>query len=260
MDQGFGICTLSLAPVRAEASDRSEMISQLLFGDYFQILERSDSWLRICAQYDEYEGWVDFKQIVEIEEDLYNKVKSDAVLGLQLTHEATQLCNNEIIHLLSGSTLPFYNDGIFHLNHKEYTINGSVSSGNPKNFASGIESVARFYLNAPYLWGGRSPFGIDCSGYTQIVFKQFGICLKRDARQQALQGNMVGFLQEARAGDLAFFDNEEGRITHVGIMLNDHEIIHASGRVKIDKIDNQGIFSADLGRYSHRLRIIKRYI
>ena len=122
-----------------------------------------------------------------------------------------------------------------------------------------IPELAYFFLNAPYLWGGKTLFGIDCSGFTQAVLKLVGIPIKRDAAQQAEQGETVNFLPEVKTGDLAFFDNSEGRIIHVGIMLSSNQIIHASGRVKIDSIDDQGIYSAELGRYSHHLRIIKRF-
>lgn len=261
MNQGFGICVLSLIPLRSEPSDRSEMVSQLLFGDSFQILERSGAWMRICTAYDSYEGWIDSKQIAEINKALFSQLLTDTVLGLEVRAEAFRIPGNERTLLLPGSTLPFYNEeeGICGIDGRKYKIKGKVNIVVPDDFAGNIENAARFYLNTPYLWGGRSLFGIDCSGFCQIVFKQFGIRLNRDASQQALQGELVGFLQEAQPGDLAFFDNEEGKITHVGIMLNDHQIIHASGRVKIDRIDNQGIFSSDLQRYTHKLRIIKRY-
>ena len=122
-----------------------------------------------------------------------------------------------------------------------------------------LNSAAKFFLNAPYLWGGRTPWGIDCSGLTQQVYKHFGIAILRDASQQATQGKTVNFLAEAKPGDLAFFDNAEGRIIHVGILLSPEEIIHASGRVKIDRIDNEGIYSEELGKRTHQLRIIKRF-
>ena len=122
-----------------------------------------------------------------------------------------------------------------------------------------IRQAAMKYLDVPYLWGGKSLCGIDCSGFSQQVYRQFGIKLPRDSYQQAEFGEVVGFLLEAKCGDLAFFDNEEGRITHVGIMLSNDQIIHASGKVRIDKIDNQGIINAETGARTHKLRIIKRY-
>jgi cell wall-associated NlpC family hydrolase len=126
--------------------------------------------------------------------------------------------------------------------------------------ASNINYITRQFLNVPYLWGGKTPFGIDCSGFSQIVVRCIGINLHRDAYQQAEQGKVVSFLEEVQTGDLAFFDNEEGRITHVGIMLNSHSIIHASGKVRLDNIDSYGILDAENRNYSHKLRIIKRLL
>ena len=114
------------------------------------------------------------------------------------------------------------------------------------------------YLNAPYLWGGRSPFGIDCSGFTQLVFKFAGIKLQRDAYQQGGQGSIINFIEEVQPGDLAFFSNDEGAIIHVGIMLKDNRIIHSSGKVRIDKIDHFGIYNAETKKHSHLLKLIKR--
>lgn len=260
MNQQFGVCNLSLVPLRAEPSDRSEMTSQLLFGDHFTILEVAGNWVRILTAYDEYEGWIDIKQFEEIEHAAFVALHDlTNILGLSVSHIATKMPANENLQLLAGSNIPKTLDNYFYLRDTRYQLHGPIVQPLREAFRSGIVDAAKFYLNAPYLWGGRSLFGIDCSGFTQIVFRQFGIRLKRDAWQQAEQGTLVGFLQEAVAGDLAFFDNEEGRITHVGIMLGNDHIIHASGRVKIDPIDNQGIFSTDLNRHTHKLRIIKRY-
>jgi cell wall-associated NlpC family hydrolase len=146
----------------------------------------------------------------------------------------------------------------FFLGTEEYELNSDEIIQQPADFESSIAEYAKFFLNAPYLWGGKTLFGIDCSGFTQVVFKMLGKNLKRDAWQQAEQGEIVNFLQEAKAGDLAFFDNAEGHVIHVGIMLNEQQIIHASGRVKIDPIDGQGIYSLDLKKHTHKLRIIKR--
>jgi len=260
MDQYFGICHLSLIPLRAAASDKSEILSQLLFGDGFEVLETADNWTFIRTRGDDYEGWIDSKQYMPLTASEFEKLNAPAnVLGISTAQKVKKLSTGEVLYLTAGCSIPSVVSNRFFLGNEEFELTDPVFS-EPGDFAGNIISCSRFFLHAPYLWGGRSVFGIDCSGFTQIVFKMLGISLKRDAWQQAEQGSPVNFLQEARAGDLAFFDNAEGRITHVGIMLNDQEIIHASGRVKIDPVDDQGIYSLDLKKHSHKLRIIKRYI
>ncbi|WP_051189777.1 C40 family peptidase [Daejeonella oryzae] len=261
MNQIFGVCNLSLIPLRAAASDKSEMISQLLFGDNFEVLEMTEKWTRIITSYDQYEGWIDSKQFVETDLASFNALNYlQNILRPFVYHPVKNIKANEVLNLVAGSNLPAYNDGVFVINATKYSI-GKEAVIHPvlDTFKDEIENVAKLYLHTPYLWGGRSVFGIDCSGFTQMVFKQFGIRIQRDAWQQALQGFPVDFLQETKPGDLAFFDNEEGRIIHVGIMLDNEHIIHASGRVKIDKIDTTGIYSEELKRYTHQLRIIKRF-
>ena len=261
MNQVFGICNLSLVPLRAEPSDRSEMVSQLLFGDHFDVLESNEKWARIKTGYDDYEGWIDLKQYAPADSETFNSLDTcNTILGLKIHHPVKNTVTDEIINIVAGSTLPGYLDGRFRIGKTVYSVVHPPLKPRQDLFSSEITSAAKFYLNAPYLWGGRSAFGIDCSGFSQMVFKQFDLRLKRDACQQATQGETVDFLQEAKEGDLAFFDNEEGRITHVGIMLGNNRIIHASGRVKIDVIDLEGIYSAELKRYTHKLRIIKRFI
>ncbi len=259
MNQQFGVCNLSLVPMRAEPSDKSEMSSQLLFGDHFTIQEDNGKWLRILTAHDEYEGWIDFKQFEEIEHSVFVALHDlNTILGPSVSHYVMKVAANEKLNLVAGSNIPNTLDKFFYLRNIKYKLEGETITPAKDKFRSGVIDVARFYLNAPYLWGGKSVFGIDCSGLTQMVFRQFGFKLKRDAYQQAEQGELVAFLQEAKGGDLAFFDNEEGKITHVGIMLDNERIIHASGRVRIDSLDNQGIFNKEMNRYTHKLRIIKR--
>ncbi len=258
MNQEFAVCNLSLVPLRAEASDKAEMSSQLVFGDHFEILDRTEKWLRIRTGYDEYEGWVDHKQCLPVTKETYLKLHDlNTVMGTRVSHEV-ETASREVLHLVAGSNLPDLDEEGFQFENTRYSYAGQVVKPDASRFAEDIETTALFYLNAPYLWGGRSVFGIDCSGFCQMVYRQFGIRLKRDAWQQAGQGRVVDFLGEVQPGDLAFFDNEEGRITHVGLMLSPEKIIHASGRVKIEAIDNQGIYSTELQRYTHKLRIIKR--
>jgi len=256
----FGVCNLSLVPLRTEPSDKSEMCSQLLFGDHFNVIEIGEKWSRVLTSYDEYEGWIDNKQYTIVNQAAFDGINNiNSILGTEVFHRVVKSDNNSILRILAGSTIPHAVDGFFYLGETRYKLDGISFDPNKSEFRSGIRETAMFYLDTPYLWGGRSIFGIDCSGFTQMAFKQYGIRLNRDAWQQAEQGELLGFLQESRAGDLAFFDNEDGRITHVGIMLDNQHIIHASGRVRIDSIDTQGIFNAELNKYTHKLRIVKRF-
>lgn len=262
MKYSLGICQLSVVPIRIEANHRSEMVSQLIFGDTFEILEQEGQWLKIKNKADDYEGFVDENQVKGITIDFLNDL---AKYSTFLTREVNVMLLKgnlrEPIYVPAGSLLPFYEEGKCRIDQDTYQVtSNNIFIPNQEEFASDITETAKMFLNAPYLWGGRTHAGIDCSGFAQIVFKMLGIQLKRDASQQAEQGKLVDFLTESKAGDLAFFDNEEGKITHVGIMLNNSQIIHASGRVKIDRIDNQGIFSAEQNRYTHRLRIVKRFV
>lgn len=252
MSISYGICHLSAVAIRAEASSKSEMISMLLFGESFSISEEMNGWVKINCSYDGYEGWLEGKQFIRVGE------AAVAESALYCLDQETALCHFglEKKTILLGSTLPHFEKGFFRLNDTVY----SCEHGR-KAVYTGVDALlktARQYLHAPYLWGGRSPFGIDCSGFTQVVHKIHGIKLLRDARQQAEQGHTVDFAEMATAGDLAFFDNEAGQIVHVGILLSPHEIIHASGQVRIDLFDRQGIYNRDTQSYSHQLRLIKR--
>lgn len=242
-----GICNLSVIPLRKAPESGSEMVSQLLFGDVFTInSDPVDGWVEITTVYDRYTGYISIKQFVPFTGEITAPVTlNDYPFTAMRSKKGTLL-------ITPGSTAPASSP--FIIGHDEYTYDAA-----PQKLASGdIEQVARQYLEVPYLWGGKTPFGIDCSGLTQMVFKQCGIDLPRDAYQQAELGESVAFVGETQVGDLAFFDNEAGRITHVGIMLANQQIIHASGKVRIDELDHYGILNVDEKQYSHKLRIIKR--
>lgn len=244
-------CIVAAAPLRAEASHRSEMVSQLLFGEFARVLETIKDFTRVVTLFDEYEGWCQSSQLTAVTE-------ADTLLpvsGYTAGRESVAIINNTAV-VLSAAT-PVYEAGVSY-KWGHYTITYAPGFLPVQPFEEEvIRQLAMPYLNVPYLWGGRSCFGLDCSGFTQQVLKMMGIQLMRDASQQATQGKVVDFIQEVKCGDLAYFDNEDGRITHVGIMLNTEEIIHASGRVRIDKIDNQGIINSDTGLRTHKLRVIK---
>ncbi|MGF1557146.1 C40 family peptidase [Paucihalobacter sp.] len=247
----YGIGNLGVAPIRLEPSDASEMVTQLLYGDIFKILEQRKNWYKIRLDFDKYEGWLDKKQALLISEENYAQLGQQNLLFNNDLIEFVSDTNNLITAIPLGAVL----NGLELLQHK---FDGHIiSTQQPK---SHLIDIALIYLNAPYLWGGKTPMGIDCSGFTQMVYKINGYQILRDASQQATQGEALSFIEESEAGDLAFFDNEEGRITHVGIIMNDNYLIHAHGKVRIDRIDHTGIFNTDLKLYTHKLRVIKKLI
>lgn len=247
----YAYCNVALAPLRRESSDCSEMISQLIFGENIEVLDLKDNWSFVKCLLDDYEGWMDTKQY-----KLVNKPLESKHLTFHLSH-ACQL-NDKSFPLVLGSRLPNF-DGInFKIEKDKYIYNGKAIDLE-KNQLNNLKKIALKYENAPYLWGGRSPYGIDCSGYTQLVFSFFNIALPRDAYLQANIGETLNFTGEARLGDLAYFGKEE-KITHVGICLGNNEIIHASGKVRIDTLDHIGIFNKELKKYTHFMKTLKRII
>jgi len=252
----FGLCNLANIPLRIEPSDRSELVSQVLFGEHFTILEQNQKWSKIKLAYDDYEGWIDNKQFVDITEEQFNQLSKDSiVLNADLIEYITSP-NNLLMPIPLGASLSFLNYDAINTNN--FNFEGIKTSGEkPKKE---IINTAFMYMHAPYLWGGKTPFGIDCSGFTQMVYKLNGYKLLRDASQQANQGDALSFIEESEPGDLAFFDNEDGNIIHVGIIMEDNYIIHASGKVRIDRLDHLGIYNAELNRHTHKLRVIKKII
>ncbi len=232
------------------------MVSQLLFGDAFKIIETTPKWTKIQTAFDTYEGWVDNKQFQEITENQYQTLEnSENVLNGELI-DFISYDMNQLMPIPLGSSLNFLD--INEINKANFQFEGKKECGiKPKE---NLLKTAFLYLNAPYLWGGKTPFGIDCSGFTQMVYKLNGYKLLRDASQQAVQGEALSFIEESEPGDLAFFDNDEGNIIHVGIMMENNYIIHASGKVRIDRIDHLGIYNVDNGRHTHKLRVIKKVI
>lgn len=254
----FILCNVACTPLRAAPDDKSEIISQLLFGETAKIIKKKGkNWVKISCTLDQYEGWTDPKTLYFLTEKEFIKANEKPAFSADIV---SYLINGDIsTPVLLGSNLPKFDGiGFYHPDHR-YVFNGSaIHPPDTKITKELLLKIARKYLNAPYLWGGRSPFGIDCSGFTQVVFKICGFQLPRDAYQQAEFGEIVDFVETAEPCDLAFFQNAEGRITHVGILLDQQEIIHASGKVRIDKIDHEGIFNRQTKKYTHQLKWIKR--
>lgn len=252
----FGICHLNCIAVRQEASNRSEMLSQMLFGETFQVIQKENEWVKIQLEYDYYEGWVMLNQVTPLTPDTFEKLTKEkkyySADMATFVHD-----QDERLQILTlGAVLPAYQNGKFHLGDHDYDFDGDIVCG--KMSKSNLVMTAYKFLNAPYLWGGRTPFGVDCSGFTQMVYKINGYQLFRDAHQQASQGEVLSFIEECEPGDLAFFDNEEGEITHTGIVLANNYIIHCHGKVRIDRIDSSGIYNADTNRHTHKLRVMKQ--
>jgi hypothetical protein len=252
----FGICNLAIIPLRFEPNDKSEIVSQVLFGEHFQVLEQQKQWSRIKMHFDDYEGWVDSKQYQAISESNFNQLSDEPiVLNSDLIEYITGPYNLLMPIPLGASVSFLTNDTI---NTSNFDFEGTKINGikDKKN----LLNTAFLYLNAPYLWGGKTPFGIDCSGFTQMVYKLNGYKLLRDASQQAGQGEALSFIEESEPGDLAFFDNDEGNIIHVGIIMENNYIIHASGKVRIDRLDHLGIYNPEIDKHTHKLRVIKKII
>ncbi len=235
-----GICIVTVAPVRAEGSDKAEIVTEILFGESADILEVNKNWTRIKMHYDGYEGWMDTKQLKPVTGEELEKRKITVV-----TEDFSSVLMNDGKTLLSmGSEVEF----------------PVVASRRSHDLRESIALAAKEFLNVPYLWGGKSFFAVDCSGFTQLVYKIHGIKLPRDTYQQAEAGVPLNFVEESQPGDLAFFENPEGKIIHVGIMLDNQRIIHASGKVRIDILDSTGIFNKEMNKHTHKLRVIKNVL
>ena len=260
----YGISDLSSIPVRTDPAEKSEMCTQILLGEHFQIIEEEAKWCKIKLQYDGYEGWIDKKMVTPITKKEYTYLSNkQQPVSTDIFNIVQQVNHYRNFLIVSGSTLPRYNSrqSTFKIGEVEYHIEGnSVNTYKTTDLRNKIIGAALKYFNAPYLWGGRTPLGIDCSGLSQIAYKIAGIPIPRDASQQAMLGEHFSFVEEALPGDLAFFDNENGDIIHVGIIWEKHKIIHSSGKVRIDNIDHAGIYNTETHRYTHQLRLMKRIV
>lgn len=255
----FGVTRLSIVPVRLESSHRSEQVTQLLFGDHYEVLSSTQDgkWLHIRIYFDQYEGWIDAIQHHSISKEYFEYInRADFKITTDLT--TSILYNKNPLMIVMGSVIPISTSELFKM-EEQFAFNGEAKSIGQKREAEYVKNTALKYLNAPYHWGGKSPFGIDCSGFTQMVFKINGYKLHRDAAYQAKQGKAVKWT-DVHTCDLAFFRNNEGRIVHVGIILPDKKIIHASGKVRIDQLTEEGIVNLESKVLTHSLAFIRRIL
>ena len=259
-----GICGLSAVPVRAEPSDRAELVTELLFGECYTVLQTQGNWLRVEAAADQYLGWIDAKQHQPVSPGYFAAWRAqDHPRVLDVVQVVSSAECRQPITL--GCRLPFFDGMTLRLSDDNTLFfNGTATnlaqSGLPERQLVLLRKMGQQFLKAPYVWGGKNIFGIDCSGLTQTLFGLVGLQLPRDARQQIALGEPVDFVTQARPGDLAFFDNADGAIVHVGIVMDDGFILHASGEVRLDPLDHHGIFDRGRQKYSHKLRLIKRLL
>ncbi len=256
----YGVTRLSLISVRKDPDDRTEQTSQLLFGDHYEVLSfsKDEKWIWIRMFLDGYEGWIDRKQHHSITREYFDQINhANFKITTELSSEI--LYKKNPLTILMGSIVPISNSELFKM-EEQFAFNGESKSLGQKRDVEFVKTIARKYLHAPYQWGGKSPFGIDCSGFTQMVFKINGYFISRDTNQQFLCGREVAHLEMSLPGDLAFFGNESGRISHVGILLDDDKIIHASGKVRVDVIIEDGIINVETKVITHSLWGIRRIL
>jgi hypothetical protein len=258
-----GICALSAVPVRAEASDKAEQVTELLFGDCYTVLLAQGNWLRVEGAADNYLGWIDYKQHTPVSDAYFQAWRAqDHPRALDLVQVVSDADTRQPITV--GCRLPFFDGMTLKIGDKCLFYNGAAT--NPAQAATTerqlmlLRKLGQLYLRAPYVWGGKSVFGLDCSGLMQQLFGLLGMQLPRDAHQQIALGRPVDFVTQTQPGDLAFFENAEGRIVHVGVVLDEGQILHAHGEVRLDPLDHHGIFNRTRQKYSHKLRLIKRIL
>ena len=241
--------SLTYAPMRSQPGHRFEQVSQLLMGEKVQILQQNGEWSFVELYFDGYTGWVETKVLHRVVNNqfagiIYPKTCKSTALKTIFGYKVDVPC---------GAEFDGVNNTLF--DALPHEVDWSADS-----LSRRILRLSEAFLGTPYLWGGRTGAGIDCSGLVQVIFKAWGICLPRDASQQAGEGDAVKNLSEALPADLAFFSNNEGKITHVGILNGEGQIIHASGWVRMDNIDETGIFTGKHQHYTHRLHSIRRLV
>ncbi|MEM8527834.1 MAG: C40 family peptidase [Bacteroidota bacterium] len=256
----YGICPFSVVPLRASAVDTSEICTQLLFGELAEVLQKKGKqWLKVRCQHDNAIGWIHTNQLHPVTESEFELYSTDFAYCLDLVQPV--MANEHFIPITIGARLPLFDGMKLQLEGDTFKFSGqAVYPKDMKPSAELLEKLARRYLYAPFLHGGRSPFGIDSSGLVQLLFSMLGIKLPREAGQQVSFGTPIDFVEQAVEGDLAFFENRTGRIVHVGILLPNMQIIHADDCVRIDRLDHFGIFNESLNRYTYKLRVIRRIL
>ncbi|MEL7123885.1 MAG: SH3 domain-containing C40 family peptidase [Bacteroidota bacterium] len=256
----YGICPISVVSIRTAPAHKAEQLSQLLFGETFEVLEtKGRQWCKVKCSWDDVEGWVAANQINYITQAAFEAHYNNVACSLELFQAV--MGEHEFIGIPLGAQLPEFDGMRLKMGGQNFTFSGqAVFQDEIEQPLIFLLKVARRYINAPYLWGGRSPYGIDSDGLIQMIYKMAGMKLPRRASEQVFCGENIYFIEQALPGDIAFFENKNNRVTHTGLVLNDNRIMHAYGKVRIDKIDHYGIYNNDESRYTHTLRVVKRML
>ena len=256
----FGVCRLAVVPVRADHQESAGQITQLLFGDHYEVVAISadKKWLHIRIYADQCEGWLDGRQHHQISKEYFEQInKTDYKITTDVA--SAVLYKKSPLTIVMGSIVPISNSELFKI-EEQFAFNGESKGLGQKRDVDFLKSLAKKYLSSPYQLGGKSPFGIDAPGFTQMVYKIAGYSLHRDIVQQSLQGKKVRTFDEAHQGDLAFFSEKGGVVNHVGMIMDDARIIHVWGQVRIDALTEEGILNPETKIYTHLLHSIRRII
>ena len=256
----YGVCRLAIVSVRKNPSDYAEQITQLLFGDHYHVLSVSPDkrWLQIMIFSDRSEGWIDTKQHHAITPEYFEQI-NQADFKITMDIASNILYKKSPLTIVMGSIVPISNSELFKM-EEQLAFNGEAKSLGQRRDFEFLKSIALKYINAPYQWGGKSPFGMDASGLVQMIFKIVGYSLPRDIAHLNLQGKSSSSVGEALPGDLAFFQNKKGEVNHVGIVLEEEKIIHSSGRVRVDHLHEEGILNTETKIYTHHLSGFRRIL
>ena len=256
----FGVCRLAVVPVRIDHRETSEQVTQLLFGDHYEVLSISadKKWVYIKIYFDQCEGWLEMKQHHAISKEYFDQINQTEY---KITTEiaSTVLYKKSPLTIVMGSIAPISNSELFKI-EEQFAFNGESKGLGQRRDFDFLKTIAKKYFSSPYQWGGKSPFGIDETGFVQMAYKITGYSLPRNLSQQALAGKKIKTFEESKAGDLAFFSEKGGAATHVGIILDDGRIIHSFGQVRIDNITEEGILNPETKIYTHLLHSIRRVI